>query len=179
MIHVYRITDRDDERLKTLVGLYEEAFPAEERRSREQLYYLIEGNDKMFFNAVEIEGELAGLFVYWNMNDFYYLEHLAVFASMRNKEIGRQILDYASLQLNGLRLLEVEPDDTEMAARRINYYKRNGYAILNRNYIQPSYAAHEDACPLWIMGNQENAEIEKYIEQIKETVYRSNVGKPE
>ena len=32
----------------------------------------------MHFNAIETDGVLAGLFIYWDMRDFYYLEHLAV-----------------------------------------------------------------------------------------------------
>ena len=69
-------------------------------------------------------------------------------------------------------LLEVEPAVEEMACRRIGFYERNGYAVLYKDYVQPSYTADEDACPLWIMGTDACPEIETYIERIKETVYR-------
>ena len=73
------------------------------------------------------------------ISEVFYLEHLAVFAEMRNKKIGQQILDWVKEQLQGVRLLEVEPAETEMATRRIHYYERNGYRILDRNYLQPPY----------------------------------------
>ena len=60
----------------------------------------------MYFNAIECDGELSGMFVYWDIGDFYYLEHLAVFPEMRNKKIGQQVLDYVAEHLKGVRLLE-------------------------------------------------------------------------
>lgn len=72
---------------------------------------------------------------------------------MRNKKIGQQILDWVKEQLQGVRLLEVEPAETEMATRRIHYYERNGYRILDRNYLQPPYVKGGKDFPLWVMGN--------------------------
>ncbi|MEG1586793.1 MAG: GNAT family N-acetyltransferase [Bacteroidales bacterium] len=173
MIRLNRITQADDLRLTPLIALYEEAFPAEERREIGQLKQLIENNESMFLNAIECDGEPAGLFIYWDMGDFYYLEHLAVFNHMRNKEIGRRVLDWIATNLPGLRLLEVEPDDNEMALRRINYYKRNGYEVITSDYIQPSYSKDEDACALWIMGNEKTEHITQYIDIIKQRVYHA------
>lgn len=34
-------------------------------------------------------------------------------------------------------------------ARR--FYRRNGYRIVDRSYVQPSYENFGDAAPLWIM----------------------------
>lgn len=177
MIKLIRITNPDDASLKQLVSLYEEAFPAEERRNIEQLKRLIVEQPSMYFNAVECDGELSGLFVYWDFDGFHYLEHLAVYAEMRNKKIGQQVLDYVQSHLQGIRLLEVEPTDNEMAARRVGYYERNGYRILDRTYIQPSYDGVRNSIPLWIMGNQayENpALLAKHIHTIKEKVYTGN-----
>lgn len=175
MIHLTRITQSDDIRLKQLISLYEEAFPPEERRAIGQLSHLIDHNEAMFLNAIECDGDLAGLFIYWEMGSFYYLEHLAVFAHLRNKKIGEQVLDFAAHALPGVRLLEVEPADNEMATRRINYYKRNGYEVLTQDYIQPSYATAEDACALWIMGNEKPLHLEQHIERIKTEIYRKNI----
>lgn len=61
------------------------------------------------------------------------------------------MLDYVAGHLKGLRLLEVEPTEDEMTTRRVNYYRRNGYKVLDKTYVQPSYHAMENACPLWIM----------------------------
>ena len=99
---------------------------------------------------------------------------MAVFAEMRNKKIGQQILDWVKEQLQGVRLLEVEPAETEMATRRIHYYERNGYRILDRNYLQPPYVKGGRDFPLWVMGNGsgQSAEVlNRQIQTIKNKVY--------
>ena len=87
MMTLIRITSADDSRLNRLIPLYEESFPESERRKIGQLKRMIENHAPMYFNAIECDGELSGMFVYWDMGDFYYLEHLAVFPEMRNKKI--------------------------------------------------------------------------------------------
>ncbi len=174
MVILRRITDALDPAFQRLMFLYEEAFPAEERRSFKQLPELLQYENNMYFNEVKCDGKLAGLFVYWNFGDFYYLEHLAVFPEMRNKQIGQQILDWVKEHLKGIRLLEVEPAETEMAIRRINYYQRNGYIVLDKTYMQPPYEAGGEDFPLWIMGNvaeQSPGVLDRQIQMIKNKVY--------
>ena len=166
----------EDPQLPEVIVLYQQAFPASERREVNQLKRLIAGQSSMFFHVIEEGGKLAGLFVYWKLADFYYLEHLAVFPEMRNKKIGQQVLDYVAEHLKGVRLLEVEPTEDEMTTRRVNYYRRNGYEVLDKTYVQPSYHALEDACPLWIMGSEDSPRLAEQVERIKEEVYRQQVG---
>lgn len=172
MIALRRITRAEDPVWNRLMTLYKESFPPEERRDMHQLEQMLAAVPEMFFNAVEEDGLLCGLASYWDLGDFYYMEHLAVFPEMRNRKIGQQILAYWQQHLHKPQLLEVEPAVEEMACRRIGFYERNGYVVLYKDYVQPSYTADEDACPLWIMGTDACPEIETYIERIKETVYR-------
>lgn len=171
-MNLTRITTSDDQRLTPLIALYKEAFPEDERRTEAQLKQMIDSVSPMYFNAIECNGTLCGLFVYWDMEEFYYLEHLAIFPEMRNRQIGQQVLDYIAHNLQGVRLLEVEPTEDEMTMRRVNYYMRNGYSVVNRDYIQPSYKALEDASNLWIMSNQDTPRLSEFIETIKEVAYR-------
>ena len=94
MIKLIRITDGQDSRLEHLVPLYEEAFCSSERRTVGQLRRMIGATPAMHFNMIESDGELCGLFVYWDMGEFYYLEHLAVAPHMRNRKIGQQVLEH-------------------------------------------------------------------------------------
>lgn len=137
MIKLIRITDGQDSRLEHLVPLYEEAFCSSERRTVGQLRRMIGATPAMHFNMIESDGELCGLFVYWDMGEFYYLEHLAVAPHMRNRKIGQQVLEHVETSLPGIRLLEVEPAEDELTARRVAFYRRNGYRIVDRSYVQP------------------------------------------
>ena len=71
MVNLIRITEPTDIRLQKLIPLYKEAFPEEERRNIKQLERLIREKTEMHFNAIETDGVLAGLFIYWGMRDFY------------------------------------------------------------------------------------------------------------
>lgn len=174
MVELRRITHRGDRDLQTLFSLYREAFPEEERREEGQLLRLVEEKKEMVFNVVETDGELAGLFVYWKFREFYYLEHLAVYPELRNRKIGQQVLEYVDRTLKGCRILEVEPPLTEMAARRIAYYRRNGYEVVEKTYEQPSYDGLKNSIPLWIMSNHREMNPAKAIDIIQKEVYRNN-----
>ena len=176
MVILKRITHAEDNSLNQLFSLYAEAFLPAERRDIDQLKYLIEGQPKMYFNAIEESDELCGLFVYWNFDSFRYLEHFAIFPEKRNRKIGEQVLDYVEQHIKGPRIFEVEPAVCETTARRINYYRRNRYEILERDYMQPSYRQDsKESVPLWIMGNHEAAQshlLKEYIQTVKREVYR-------
>lgn len=171
MISLRKITDAEDKDFQKLMELYQEAFPEEERRDLAQLGAMLQAEQRMSFNAVECNGSLAGLFVYWDFGTFYYLEHLAVYPDMRNKKIGQQVLDWIKGNLQGLRLLEVERAETEMAIRRVHYYERNGYRVLDDAYMQPPYRQGGEDYPLWLMGNHSDADLAAKVEVLKEAVY--------
>ena len=71
MVTLKRITQAEDEAFRKLTALYTEAFPVEERREIGQLGELLHTEPAMYFNAVECDGQLAGLFVYWDFGSFY------------------------------------------------------------------------------------------------------------
>lgn len=106
----------------------------------------------MHFNMIESDGELCGLFVYWDMGEFYYLEHLAVAPHMRNRKIGQQVLEHVETSLPGIRLLEVEPAEDELTTRRVAFYRRNGYRIVDRELraaVLRKFSAMPLRCGSW------------------------------
>lgn len=158
--------------------LYEEAFPLEERRDREQLLTLIKKEKRMFFCAIEVDDELnlkgsahCGFLIYWHFSNFYYLEHFSIFSCLRNLKIGEKVLSVIEKELPMLRLLEVEPAVDEFSTRRVLYYQRNGYEILTKEYIQPSYRSETSNLQLWIMGSEATNHLEEYLEMIRLSVY--------
>ncbi len=171
MIELKRITHPECADFGILMQLYEEAFPLEERREVSDLEELVRHEDRMYFNAVYHDGTLSGLFVYWRLEGFWYLEHLAVHAEMRNHKIGQQVLDWSAVHLDGLRLLEVEPAIGEMPIRRIRYYERNGFIVCDRNYHQPSYHAGGPGIDLWVMCSERPEQLDEKIASLRKTVY--------
>ncbi len=171
MVTLRRITDARDKEFDKLIQLYTEAFPLEERRGEDQLKRMLAEESRMYFNAISCDDKLSGLFVYWDFGTFYYLEHLAVYAEMRNSKIGQQTLDWIKENLNGLRILEVEPAEAEIAIRRIRYYERNGYNVYEKEYLQPAYRTGGNGCHLWVMCNREDIGLNEKLDLLKEAVY--------
>lgn len=164
-----RLTGHNDCKFEKLYGLYEAAFPAEERRERKALERLMDSDSRMSFCGIEHEGNVVGLLCYWHFDGFYYLEHLAVFPELRGHGIGRDLLKIVSEQLKGVCVLEAEPADlNDMARRRIGFYERNGFAVADKDYMQPSYTPEGEPFPLWILAN---TEVEpEMLETIKKTI---------
>ncbi len=153
-----------------LSELYETAFPPEERRTTDKLLYMIENTAEMVFNKILCEGELAGLQIYWNFGEFCYLEHFAVFEHMRGRGIGFEVLQLLRTSLDKPLVLEVEPDEGGITKRRVEFYRRCGFEVVDKNYIQPRYDAPGDAIPLWIMATAKG-NYPLWIETIKKNAY--------
>lgn len=195
-MELFRITTATNSLLERLFPLYEAAFPEAERRTRQQLTRMIAQTGAMNFNAILMSPEelaadsgepvcteaeelfqgqkVCGLFSFWNLGDFLYLEHLATFPELRNRRIGGKVLSYMEQHYPTLQLLEVEPPTDELTRRRVAYYERNGFCVLNRSYVQPPYsqfAADKQGLPLWIMGRGTAGNTEEKIETIQQKVY--------
>lgn len=171
MVRLRRLDTTAGEEFGQLAILYQEAFPLEERRDLAMLASLVEHEPRMHFNAVECDGKLAGFLIFWDFGDFYFLEHLAVFAGMRNMKVGKQVLDWVAEHLDGIRILEAEPEDGAMASRRIHYYERNGYSVVDKTYHQPSYRAGGKGVDLWVMSNREDPGLSRKLDIVRKVVY--------
>ena len=171
MIELKRIQHPDNAEFVMLMELYESAFPQEERRDIDQLALLLETEDRMYFNAIYHDGNLSGIFVYWNLGDFWYLEHLAIYPLLRNHKIGQQVLDWTADHLKGLRLLEAEPAVEELPTRRIHYYERNGFTVCDKAYHQPPYRKGGKGIDLWVLCTETPADLPSKLSTLKQVVY--------
>lgn len=128
------------------VRIYEEAFPAEERRPAANRHPADPAF--RFYNISTKEYPEAGLITTWDFGSFRYVEHFAIDKSLRGSGIGADAID----ALGGTVLLEVEPPGTgEQALRRIEFYKRHGFHLLDYPYFQPPYSSELPGVELRLM----------------------------
>jgi len=166
-----RITSSNNEEAQRLINLHSETFPEYERfQETPLLANLIDNAPSMQFNAIYEDEELVGFFIYWNLEDSYYIHFIAVFPEMRNRKIGQKVLDWVSENLHFPVFLESEVPYDEMTARRLNFYKRNDFMELANN---PDILAEDrrGGHPLWFMGTQQVDDLSCYLYKIKEQVY--------
>lgn len=133
-----------------LYEIYQEAFPQDQRRSREQLIEEM-GQPEACVGLITYEGERAGFFIYWELEDFIYGGHFAIHEDLRGKGIGTLFLSQFLRWAPKPVIIEVEPPTSRAAKHRIAFYERIGLKLFECDYKQPAYDEGKEAVPLFLM----------------------------
>lgn len=165
-----RIADSRTPDAEKLIALHRETFPEYERFCDTPLMAnMIDHERSMYFNAVYEKGELAGLFVYWDLGDSYYIHFIAVYPEKRNHKIGQHILDWVGEHLHRPVFLEAEIPYDAITARRLCFYKRNGFLELAET-PEPSRITAVAGIPV-VHGNPGRGKLRNHLTQVRERVY--------
>ncbi len=155
-----RVTSNQDVLYAEGIALYERSFITAERRDADEQRRIMQESDYHFDAIVESDG-LCGVVLYWESDDFIYLEHLAILESLRGKSIGTQALEY--LKSKGkMIIIEIEPVVDEMTARRRAFYERNGFFVTSHHHIQVKYRFEDSEVELWILSLGRIISAEEY-----------------
>ncbi len=172
----YKVNSVKKEFLEVFKALYEDSFPANERRDFAKLEKLL-FEECFRFQAFMFEenGEFSGFLTYWKWDDFRYFEHYAVMPEKRNGGRGAEYLRYAVSSDSTPVVLEVEPPADDLSRRRIAFYQRNGFRLWDGiDYLQPPYGEGLDAVPLKLMTSGDMDLVgsdDERILRIKREVY--------
>lgn len=165
-----QITSPDDFRAKEIYQSYISSFPEDERRSESQFNCLFtNAKAKVFsvFNELEYIGYLIG----WELTHFVFIEHFEIFSKFRSQKFGTEVIkdlfrDYSKI------VLETEPEDLdEDAERRVSFYKKNGFTVVDENYVQPPYEHGKNPVNLWLFANYAPENLDMVREEIFDVVY--------
>ena len=147
-------TDITAEDLDLLEKLYEQSFPAEERRPW-QLISRPSKTDCPKLFAILADGHIAGLLTLWTFDHFAYVEHFAVNPDLRGNGIGTEAMRLL-IEKVGMKpiVVEIEPP-TEMqpdTLRRRDFYTKLGFKTIATDYIQPPYADSLPSVPMHLLA---------------------------
>ena len=163
--------------LRIIKELYNSAFPEKERREFSDLEKLL-SEDLCFIYSINTENTgYAGFCICWDLGDFAFIEHFAVNPELRGLGIGEKTLLFLKTIHNKTILLETEPPVDEITTRRVHFYQRNGFRMLHRFYVQPSYGINKPEVELKLMycGEEpDSTQLDDMINRIKKSVYRVN-----
>lgn len=172
-----------EENFPDFLRLYADAFPPEERRpyadASEFGEFVRSKHPKFNVLAAMEDGEFVGFMSYWNFDGYTYIEHFAVSPELRGRNIGRAMMEYVFKAVNNNVLIEVELPETEMARRRIGFYKRLGFCPHHDiEYIQPPYSDGLSPLPLMLMthGNVDMSDWQRTVAPMLREVYRYDNG---
>lgn len=157
-------------KISKIFNIYSKTFPENERRDKAQFLDLAEKPSCYIF-SIKNDGISIGYCIIWQLENLYFLEHFEVFEEFRNQNFGSEILEILKEKFEKI-VLETEPEHlSEIAKRRLSFYQRNGFEIIEKNYLQPSYGEGKPAVHLFLMANFEAEILEVLVKKIYENVY--------
>ncbi|MFI3262284.1 MAG: GNAT family N-acetyltransferase [Rikenellaceae bacterium] len=124
-------------------NLYVNAFPEEERRTKE---YHLDTLKKIEFNfeAILDDEKFVGILCWWSFESIRYIEHFATSPELRGAGYGKIILEQFIKENNKPVILEVELPDCTLNKRRIAFYERLGFIFNDCDYAHPPYSNKKD-----------------------------------
>ena len=164
---------REDE-FDSVFDLMHRSFPAEEYRGRGGQKRLVGRDDYRIY--VDVEGQAVRAFLAaFEFEDFIFIEHFAVDPAYRNQGLGAAVLRGFMQSADKPLCLEVELPDTPLAARRIGFYTRSGFALNGYYYAQPPLRDGARPLPLRIMSFPEPLS-EREFERVRSVLYSRVYG---
>lgn len=143
-------------------SLMERSFPASERRDSEKAMTIF--NTFPFYHVIghKNENEVVAFLAYWNFNDYYFIDHLAVSHEYRGKKLGSCLVEYFLKDISGTVVLEVEPPEDEITKKRILFYERLGFHLNHFPYTQPPMQMGQPSVELKIMSYPNPLDLEEF-----------------
>lgn len=161
----------------SMYKLMENSFPPLERRTYENQLKLLSEKYYKLSGIKDDIGNVTAFLASWEFEEFNFIEHFAVDSKMRGGGIGTKILRYYLNKSNKPVYLEVELPNTELAVRRIEFYKRLGFSLNEYDYLQPPLENGYDLLPLKVMSYPKEVNEEKF-KLFRNSIY-TNVYKTE
>ena len=171
MIQFKRINTSDEALYTFMEDLMKASFPKEEYRDLNELRSYTD-NKTIFYNNIIMDGDKPiGFITFWDFDDFYYAEHFAIDPNLRNGGYGKKVMNALCLNIEKPIVLEVEHPTEEIAERRINFYKRQGFELWENDYQQPPYRKGDGFLPMYIMAYGDLSKDKDY-EKVKNRIYK-------
>jgi len=172
-VNFCKIISTDIGIINEIYAVYTRSFPEDERRDEKQFYALFQ-NPKVQVFLVVFEHNAIAYLITWQLEEFVFIEHFEVFETYRNMKYGALILNQFSEKFSKI-ILESEPEIMgELAIRRLGFYGRNGFSIVERNYEQPPYSKEKNALKLYLLSNFKIDAIAPIVLEIYKVVYQKN-----
>lgn len=171
MIRLIRISTRDTEEYAYMEKLLIDSFPVDEYRALDELRELSDNEQSFHCTLIHDNNQTVGFLNYWEFDTFYYIEHFAIEEQHRSSGYGGKLLDFLNELFTKPIVLEVELPDTEIAARRIAFYKRHEYTLWEQDYFQPPYKERAEKIPMYLMARGKLT-FEEDGAQIINTIYK-------
>lgn len=148
---MFRIRSARHPLLSTILSLYSSAFPAGERRTTDAFLKMLTVVQMRLMVVTDI-GKFIGIMIYWQFQDFIFLEHMAISPELRGHGYGRRIMQELMDKSHHQIVLEVEHPTEQNSKRRIRFYEGLGFIKIPHPYFQPPYERNGQPLPMVLMA---------------------------
>ncbi len=122
--------------IQAIESIYVEAFPKNERKP---FSIILAHNESGAGSLLKImlDGELCGFFFTFFYRDFAMVDYFAIHKDFRNLGLGGIAIELLREEYNNRKIfLEIEdPNGSEMASRRLGFYRRCGFSQVETHVV--------------------------------------------
>lgn len=175
-IQLIRITKPYGETWGKAMEIYDTSFPPEEKRPHKQHIQLMKKNNLYHFYTAMEEQTVIGIIILWKLQKFIFLDYLATLPNVRNKGYGKRIVEQLKKLVDNTIILEVELPDNDLTKRRIDFYTRLGFNLLDFPYYMPQYNNPKEKFAMLLMSSEtiDQSVCKDIMHEIHTNAYNSN-----
>ncbi len=149
-------------------NIMQDSFPDDERRSLDQQKEIFQ--NKNYSLLAFSEDGILGIAGIWKLDDFIFVEHLAVKRKERGRGHGTGMLNALKDSRNKI-ILEMEVPKTRIQKRRASFYSKAGFIINQFPYKQPAYSEDKNPVDCLILSYPEKIQDDEFA-RIRKILYR-------
>lgn len=145
-----RLTSTDDSMYETAMVLYGSSFPSHEQRAQTSQREIL-SCEEYHFDLIYDEEVFVGMVLYWETEEFIYVEHFCIDPKHRNKKYGQKAMDLLGEKGKTV-ILEIDPPADDISIRRQGFYQRAGYHVNPFPHVHPAYHKGNQGHSLVVMS---------------------------
>lgn len=152
-MHFTRIVSEQDSHYTEAMALYGISFPPHEQREAASQKAIL--RDEAYHFDLIFDGErFVGEILYWETENFLYIEHFCINTELRGQRYGQQALELLSERGKTV-ILEIDPPVDDISIRRKGFYERAGYKANPFAHVHPPYHRGNEGHALVVMSQPE------------------------
>lgn len=160
----------NDKEFDQVFAIMKASFPESERRTYDGQKELLSDPHYRLILEKDENHQIIAFLAAWEFPLFRFVEHIAVDPAIRGSGIGGRLMTAYIEESSKPILLEVEPPTTDLALRRVNFYKRLGFQYNHFDYVQPPLQKGQPDLPLKMMSHPQPL-TKATFSLFKETLY--------
>ncbi len=142
---------REDSRWSKVWKIYRRAFPENEQWN--EAAYDKAFDDPLFEADAVMIDDVVGLLFHWRVGGYRYIEHFAIAAETRGRNVGTETLAAFFAYAGERVVLEIDPPQDAVSFRRLHFYERAGFvANPDYEYLHPCYRRPFEPYPLVLLS---------------------------